>query len=316
MATTSASAPASESPWRSGDGQPAEELVRNADIAMYRAKRRGRGSFEIFDSSMYSRALQRLALEQELRPALGKDQFRVHYQPLVSAGDRRLHSFEALVRWQHPEHGLIPPADFIGIAEDSGFILTLGAWVLGESCRQVSEWEKAGMDKVGIGINLSARQLADAGLCRYIESTLEATGVRPEALVLEVTESILMANVHASFEVLSAIKSLGIGVSIDDFGTGYSSLAYLSKMPLDFLKIDGSFVREIETNDRSRIVASTVVDLAAKLGVRTVAEGVETELQASIVEGLGCDFLQGFHLGRPEPASLAAERWTSTTTAA
>ncbi len=299
-----------------GDAQPAEELVRNADIAMYRAKRRGRGGFEIFDASMYRRALQRLALEQEMRPALGKDEFRVHYQPLVCAGDRGLHSFEALVRWQHPEHGLVPPLDFIGIAEDSGFILTLGAWVLGESCRQLSEWSTVGMENVGIGINLSARQLADAGLCGYIESTLEATGVRPEALVLEVTESVLMANVHASYEALAAIKELGIGVSIDDFGTGYSSLAYLSKMPLDFLKIDGSFVREIETNDRSRIVASTVVDLAAKLAVRTVAEGVETEGQAVILEELGCDLLQGFHLGRPEAAPVIAQRWAKEPSAA
>jgi diguanylate cyclase (GGDEF)-like protein/PAS domain S-box-containing protein len=298
------------------DPRSAEELVRNADIAMYRAKRETRGGFAMFDQSMHSRMTERLSLEQELRPAIGRDEFRIHYQPLVSAQDRQLHSFEALVRWEHPRLGMVPPADFIGIAEDSGFILTLGAWVLGEACRQLGEWHGRGLPQVGMGVNVSAHQLADPGLCGYLESTLRSTGLAPERLTLEVTESVLMANMEASFEVLHAIKSLGVSVSIDDFGTGYSSLAYLSRMPLDFLKIDRSFVSELETNPRARIVATTVVNLARELGVQSVAEGVETEAQGGILVGLGCDLLQGYHFGRPQPAALAAAMWMGASAAA
>ncbi|MEA2647218.1 MAG: hypothetical protein QOE92_2301, partial [Chloroflexota bacterium] len=207
------------------------DLIRNADIAMYRAKSRGRANFEIFDSGMHGRAVQRLALEQDLRPALGRDEFRLFYQPLVDATDRHLLGFEALIRWQHPTRGLIPPDAFIPIAEDSGFILTLGAWVLGEACRPLGEWTEECGEEVHMSVNLSARQLADPGLVDYVASTLQATGLRPERLMLEITETVLMANVESSLEALDALKALGVGVTVDDFGTGYSSLAYLSQVP-------------------------------------------------------------------------------------
>jgi diguanylate cyclase (GGDEF)-like protein/PAS domain S-box-containing protein len=285
-----------------------DEFLRNADIAMYRAKNRDRGRFEVFDSAMHERAVHRLSLEQDLRPAMGRDEFRLHYQPLVASSDRRLLGFEALVRWEHPTRGLVPPDEFIPIAEDSGFILTLGAWVLGEACRQVAEWSTTSKSDLRVSVNVSARQLADPGLCPYIESTLKATGLKPSALVLEITESVLMANIEASFQRLDEIKKLGVGVSVDDFGTGYSSLSYLSKVPLDYLKIDRSFVASLETDQRARVLASTVVNLARNLGVRSVAEGVETEGQYAILSALGCDLLQGYLLGRPStPGQIAAE---------
>jgi diguanylate cyclase (GGDEF)-like protein/PAS domain S-box-containing protein len=293
-----------------------DELLRNADIAMYRAKNRDRGRFEIFDSAMHERAVHRLSLEQDLRPAMGRDEFCLHYQPLVSSTDRRLLGFEALVRWNHPVRGLVPPDEFISIAEDSGFILTLGAWVLGEACRQVAEWSASWGRDLRVSVNVSARQLADPGLCPYIASTLEATGLSPSALVLEITESVLMANVEASFQRLDEIKKLGVGVSVDDFGTGYSSLSYLAQVPLDYLKIDRSFIASLETDQKARVLASSVVNLARNLGVRSVAEGVETEGQFAILSALGCDLLQGYLLGRPEaPAVIAAERLPQSLTA-
>ena len=286
----------------------AEDMVRNADIAMYRAKSRARGGFEMFDAAMHERALHRLTLEQDMRPAMGRDEFRIHYQPLVSTADRKLLGFEALLRWQHPTRGLVPPADFIGIAEDSGFILTLGAWVLGEACRQVAEWNALYDRDLKVSVNVSARQLADPGLPAYIESTLRSTGLAPASLVLEITESVLMGNVDAALERLEQIKHLGVAVSIDDFGTGYSSLAYLSKIPLDYLKIDRSFVAGLETDQKARVLASTVVTLARNLGVHSVAEGLETEAQFAILAALGCDVLQGYLVGRPDDAAATVSR--------
>jgi diguanylate cyclase (GGDEF)-like protein/PAS domain S-box-containing protein len=290
----------------------AEDLVRNADIAMYRAKTRGRGDFEIFDTAMHERAVQRLALEQDLRPAMGRGEFVLHYQPLLAASDRHLLGFEALVRWQHPTRGLVPPAEFIGIAEDSGFILTLGAWVLGEACRQVAEWSTLYSTPLKVSVNMSARQLADPGFAEYIQGTLDATGMPAHNLVLEITESVLMANVEASFERLDQIKLLGVQVSVDDFGTGYSSLSYLSQVPLDYLKLDRSFVGGLETDPRARVLASTVVNLARNLGIRSVAEGVETDGQCAILAGLGCDVLQGYLLGMPVPADATVSQWLTS----
>jgi diguanylate cyclase (GGDEF)-like protein/PAS domain S-box-containing protein len=277
----------------------AADLIRNADIAMYRAKSRGRASYEVFASGMHGRAVQRLAIEQDMRPAMGRDEFRVYYQPLVDARSRRITGFEALARWQHPTRGLVGPDLFIGVAEETGFILTLGAWVLGEACRQLAEWREVYGAHLKVSVNLSARQLSDPGLVDYIDSTLKSTGLEPGALLLEITESVLMANVEASFQTLEAIKTLGVGVTVDDFGTGYSSLAYLTQVPLDFLKIDRSFVAQLEHDEKSSVLASTVINLAHNLGVRTVAEGVETEGQANILRALGCDLLQGFLFGRP-----------------
>ena len=281
-----------------------DELVRNADIAMYRAKSSGRGRFEIFDSGMHGRAVQRLAIEQDLRPGMGRDEFRLFYQPLFSAEDLRLVAFEALLRWEHPTRGMVPPGEFISVAEDSGFILTLGAWVIGEACRQLAAWRGEGAGIFKISVNLSARQLSDPGLVEYVASTLRSTGLPAESLVLEITETLLMSNMDASFSTLEALKKLGVGISVDDFGRGYSSLSYLWRVPLDSIKIDRSFVADLETDERARVLAATVVDLAHNLGVLAVAEGVETDRQFTILKDLGCDVMQGFLLGRPVPAGL------------
>ena len=287
----------------------AEDLVRDADIAMYRAKARGRGAFEMFDVTMHARAVRRLALEQDLRPALGRDEFRLHYQPLFEAASGRLRGFEALLRWEHPTRGMIPPGEFIDIAEEGGFILTLGAWVIGEACRQLAEWSAFSREWLTMAVNLSARQLADPGLVSYIQEILAATGLAPESLVVEITESVLMGNVEASFEVLAAIKDLGVAVSVDDFGTGYSSLAYLTRVPLDYLKLDRSFVARLQSDDKSSVLAEMVINLAHDLGVRATAEGVETEEQLRVLRHLGCDVIQGFLVGQPVPPDEAAAAW-------
>ena len=201
------------------------------------------------------------------------------------------------------------PPSFIPIAEDSGFILTLGAWVLGEACRQLAEWSPQCGDDIKMSVNLSARQLADPGLVDYVASTLAATGLKPERLLLEITESVLMANVETSLEALAALKQLGVGITVDDFGTGYSSLSYLTQVPLDYLKIDRSFVADLAEGGKSAVLATTVINLAHNLGVRTVAEGVETEEQLRILRSMGCDLVQGFLLGRPAAPQALVGAW-------
>ena len=294
-----------------GNTSGPEELLRNADLAMYRAKTGGRGAFAMFDTAMHARALERLTLEQDLGPAMGRDEFLLHYQPLVRAADRGLVGFEALLRWQRPGGRMVPPSDFIEVAEESGFILTLGAWVLGEACRQLAEWRSEGAGNFKIGVNVSARQFSDPGLLGYVESTLEACRMEPATLVLEITESTLMQHVKSSIETLAALRRLGVGISVDDFGTGYSSLAYLAEIPLDSLKIDKSFVADLESRQTSRTLARTVINLAKELGVRSVAEGVENERQFTILQEMGCEVIQGYLVGRPEAPRVTAETWLS-----
>ncbi|HEX4579624.1 MAG TPA: EAL domain-containing protein [Candidatus Dormibacteraeota bacterium] len=292
-----------------GSAVTPDDMVRNADLAMYRAKTERRAGFAIFDSSMHDRAVERLNLEQSLAPALERGEFSLHYQPLVATADRRLLGFEALVRWQVPGGRLIPPGAFIGIAEDTGFIMPLGGWVVSEACRQLAAWRSDGAAKFTVGVNVSARQLSDPGLMRHVTSALDSYGLSPGALVLEITESALIEDVESSLGVLAALHSLGIAISVDDFGTGQSSLSYLAEIPLNSLKIDKSFIDGLETSERSRTLTSTVISLAHNLGVRSVAEGVERESQLTILEEMGCDVVQGFYIGRPEPPARIAETW-------
>jgi diguanylate cyclase (GGDEF)-like protein len=292
-----------------GTATDPEELVREADLAMYRAKTDRRGGFEIFDAAMHARAVERLTVEQELGPAMGRDEFRLFYQPLVGAADRRLVAFEALVRWQLPTGRMRAPVEFIDIAEDCGFITTLGAWVLGEACRQLAEWRVRGAGDFRVGVNVSARQFSDPGLLAYVASMVEACNLGPGALVLEITESNLMQHVETSMATLTALRRLGVVISVDDFGTGYSSLAYLAKIPLDSVKIDKSFVTDLESNHTSRMLASTVISLAHNLGVRSVGEGVENENQLAILMEMGCDLVQGYLIGRPHPPEQVEQAW-------
>jgi diguanylate cyclase (GGDEF)-like protein len=288
-----------------------EDLVRNADLAMYRAKMDRRGGFEMFDTAMHARAIERLTLEQNLGPALERNEFCLYYQPLVVAP---ICGWSAL---RPCRGGGCPPGAWFRRWTSSasrrslGFILTFGAWVLGEACRQLSAWRSQGAADFVVGVNVSARQLLDTALLRHVITTLDTYGLDPSALVLELTESALMKDVASSLGMLEDFHRLGVAISVDDFGTGHSSLSYLAKMPLDSIKIDKSFIDGLEADERSRMLASTIISLARNLGVRSVAEGVERESQLTILQDLGCDVVQGYFIGHPEPPNHVAKTWLS-----
>jgi diguanylate cyclase (GGDEF)-like protein/PAS domain S-box-containing protein len=283
-----------------------EELIRDADAAMYRAKERARGSYEIFNEETRRRSLLRLSVEHGLRTALAQDQLRVHYQPLVTVAGGQVVGAEALVRWEDPERGLVMPDHFIPVAEDSGLIVPIGAWVLEQACRQGRRWrDELGADApFEVSVNLSARQLFHADLVDTVAWTLaEVGGAADDLLVcLEVTESVVMEQPDASAAVLRALKDLGVRVAMDDFGTGYSSLAYLRHFPFDLLKIDRAFVAGVTASEQDRAIVRTIVELARALGLTVVAEGVETPEQLAVLRELGCELAQGYLFARPQPA--------------
>ena len=285
-----------------------EALIRDADAAMYRAKERARGGYEIFNEETRRRSLLRLSVEHGLRDALAEERLRVHYQPLVTVADGRVVGAEALVRWEDPERGLVLPDHFIPVAEDSGLIVPIGAWVLGQACRQAQRWQAdLGADTAfEMSVNLSARQLFHADLVETVRWTMADAGVDAGgvSMCLEVTESVVMEQPEASATVLRALKDLGVRVGMDDFGTGYSSLAYLRHFPFDILKIDRAFVAGITSGDEDRAIVRTIVDLARALGLTVVAEGVETPEQLAVLRELGCELAQGFLFARPQPAEL------------
>ena len=277
------------------DGGDAETLIRNADAAMYAAKELGRANYQFFTERMNQSASRRLALESDLRRALGKDELRVHYQRIVEADGARPASHEALVRWQHPERGLVLPGEFIQLAEDTGLILRIGEWVLREACRWA---QRAG--GVPVAVNLSPRQFNDARLAETVAQALAESGLAPHLLELEITESTAMQHTDATLATLEKLKRLGVSISIDDFGTGYSSLAYLRRFPVDKLKIDRSFVAVAPADKEQAAIISAIVALAHALQIEVVAEGVETEAQREFLARCGCDYLQGYLIGRPE----------------
>jgi len=277
-------------------------LIRDADAAMYRAKERGRARYEIFDEAMRVRVAYRLRIENELRSALDRGELRVHYQPVVSLATGEITGAEALVRWEHPQHGLLAPKDFIPVAEESGIIAPLGRWVLEEACRQTAAWQKANPDRapVGISVNMSVRQLADRELTAVVRRALEGSGIQPVCLSLELTEGVLVEETEQSaFSALSELKQLGIRLALDDFGTGYSSLGSLQRLPFDSIKLDRSFVERLGTDRVDNAIVTAVVALAQTLELNVVAEGVETEEQLSVVKALGCHHAQGFYFSRP-----------------
>jgi diguanylate cyclase (GGDEF)-like protein/PAS domain S-box-containing protein len=288
--------------------EQAHELLRDADIAMYRAKRRGRGSSEIFDTSMHVIATTRLRMETELRRALERQELRIHYQPLVSLETRRITGMEALVRWQHPERGLLLPKEFIPLAEEIGAIVPLGRWVLKNACADARRWREqtSGGPPVAVSVNLSARQFSQSDVYALTCEALDESGLPAPSLRLELTESALMDDPVAAAARLGQLKQLGVNLDIDDFGTGYSSLSYLRRFPIDALKIDRAFVSKMDAEVEDREIVRTIVTLAANLGVSAVAEGVETPAQEAQLRGFHCPYAQGFLFSRPVPAAEAA----------
>jgi diguanylate cyclase (GGDEF)-like protein len=283
----------------SGYDRP-EDILRDADTAMYRAKENGKARYEMFDHTMHARAVFRLQLESDLRQAVEHKEFLIHYQPIISLETGRLSGFEALIRWNHPRQGMISPGDFVPVAEETGLIVPIGQWVLEESCARIREWQVASPShrSLSLSVNLSARQVAQPNLLELIKTALEKSQLNPHCLKLEITESVVMENAEAAAQMFKQLRSLGVQLSIDDFGTGYSSLSYLHRFPLNYLKIDRSFVNRM-TIDNDNAIVKTISTLARNLGMEVIAEGIETEEQHQELKALGCEYGQGYLFSRP-----------------
>jgi diguanylate cyclase (GGDEF)-like protein/PAS domain S-box-containing protein len=285
----------------------AESLLRNADVAMYAAKARGKGRFEHFEHSMHAALVERLELEHDLREALERLEFQLHYQPIVSLESGAIPAVEALVRWQHPERGLIAPGYFISLAEQIGLIVPLGRWILGEACRQAAEWRLLdGGRSLTMMVNLSVKQLEDAALVADVESALKRSGLDPEALLLEITESVIVED-EAAIETMKRIRGLGVRLGIDDFGTKYSSLSYLRRLPLDVLKIDREFISDVTSGSPEAALLQAIVAMSHSMGLTPIAEGVEKSHQEEELRRIGCELAQGFLFSGPAPARQVGE---------
>ncbi len=288
-----------------------EDLLRNADIALYKAKGEGKAHYVVYDAKMYPQAWERLRAEAEMRRAIGEGQFRVHYQPKVDLHTGGIVGFEALVRWEHPERGMIPPLEFIPLAEDTGLIVPIGEWVLREACHQACRWREQHPSfadpPLTISVNLSVRQLRQKDLTQRIARILHETGLAPEGLSLEITESVLMEDAEGAIATFGSLKDLGVGLEIDDFGTGYSSLSYLKRFPADYLKVDKSFVDGLGEDAEDTAIVSATISMAHALGLKVIAEGVETAGQLARLRELGCDTGQGYYFSRLLLAGAAGE---------
>jgi diguanylate cyclase (GGDEF)-like protein len=282
-----------------------EALIRDADAALYRAKDHGRGGYEIFDEVMRSRVIEHMQTENDLRRALQREEFVIHYQPVVRLHDGSVASMEALLRWDHPERGLIGPLGFIPVAEESRLIVPIGRWVLEQACRQAAAWQQLQPDSapLNVAVNLSARQLADPALIAHVEGSVRANGIEPSTLWLELTESTLLDDTVYVERTLGALRSLGVHLVLDDFGVGFSSLGYLKRLPLSMVKLDLSFVENVTDSPHDTAIVRAVSDMAETIGIGVVAEGVETEEQVRVARDLGCGYAQGFHFSEPVPAS-------------
>ena len=293
------------------DGEDCHTLLKNAGAALYRAKKSGGANYQFFTADMHELATSRLALESDLRRALQNEEFLLHYQPRVSVDSLAITGVEALVRWQHPQRGLISPSEFIPLAEDTGLIVPIGEWVLRTACLQGRRWLDEGFAPIQMAVNISARQFHDRDLSPTVIRILEETGLSPRYLELELTESSIMQNAEFAAEMLGRLKNMGINISIDDFGTGYSSLASLKRLPIDALKIDQSFVREATSDDDDAALVMAIITLAHNLRLKVIAEGVETEDQLRFLQLLRCDEIQGYFFSKPLPAETLVELFDS-----
>jgi diguanylate cyclase (GGDEF)-like protein/PAS domain S-box-containing protein len=294
-------------------GAAAEDLLRQADVAMYVAKGEGKNRHRLFDHAMHQDVVERMALQSELTRAVERYQLILHYQPVVALDTGRLTGVEALVRWQHPERGLVPPGSFIPLAEQTGLIVSLGRWVLQAACRQLHQWEQAGLGGgLDLAVNVSVRQLKEPGFVATAAEVLDQTGLEPGRLILEITESLLMENIDGLLDVLHDLRGLGVRLAIDDFGTGYSSLAYLVKLPVQLLKIDRSFITRLDDDANNTTLVCSILKLAHDLQLQTVAEGIEQKHLAEQLHRLGCDKGQGYYFSRPLPAADLEETLRST----
>jgi diguanylate cyclase (GGDEF)-like protein/PAS domain S-box-containing protein len=284
------------------DGVDAETLIKNADTAMYQAKENGRQSYRFFKPAMNVRAVERQSIEESLRRALAGQEFELHYQPKINLKTRAIIGAEALIRWKHPTRGSVPPAEFIPVAEDSGQIVPIGAWVLREACKQARAWTDAGLPSLTMAVNVSAMEFADENFLESVFTTLNETGMPASRLELELTESVLMKRAESAVSILQSLRNKGIRVAVDDFGTGYSSLSYLRKFPVDALKIDQSFTRQISSDGEDSVIVKAVIGMAHNLKLKVIAEGVETLAELQFLHAHHCDEAQGYHFSKPVPA--------------
>ncbi len=297
------------------DGEDMNMLIKNADTAMYHAKDQGKNNFQFYKQSMNASAMERLNLENSLRKAIKREELLLHYQPRINIHTGRIVGTEALIRWNHPEKGLLFPAQFIQLAEETGLILPIGEWVLKTACKQNRSWQVAGFlnGRVAVSVNLSGHQFQQESLIKIVEKVLDDSSLDPQYLELEITESIIMKNADITIDMLNKLKSMGVKLSIDDFGTGYSSFSYLKRFPLDIVKIDRSFIKDITHNKEDIAIVNAIIAMAHTLKLIVVAEGVETEGQLSLLREMGCDEMQGYLMNAPLPqediTQLLNEKW-------
>jgi diguanylate cyclase (GGDEF)-like protein len=287
------------------DGPDVETLLKNADAAMYQAKEKGRNNFQFYTAEMNRQVSERLKTETSLRRALERNELELYYQPRFNVGSGALVGCEALLRWQHPERGLLLPERFIALAEETGLIVPIGEWVLRSACEQARAWQKEGSAPIAVSVNLSMRQFRQEALASAIDDALRRSGLEPRLLEMELTESLIMHDTEVAIRILLRLREIGVDISVDDFGTGHSSLSYLTRLPISALKIDQSFVQDIKGSGRTDegLVAQTIISLARNLKLKVVGEGVETAAQFEFLKKHDCDEVQGFHLGKPMPAS-------------
>jgi diguanylate cyclase (GGDEF)-like protein len=281
------------------DGTTPSVLLRHADQAMYRAKAMGGNDIQFFDQTHDTDLIERFALEGDLRRAVERKELVLHYQPKMHVSQNRVFCLEALVRWNHPKRGMVPPVEFIPIAEEVGLISQIGEWVLEEACRQLNTWKKQGLQNVTVSVNLSGHQLSTPDFMKNLKKILKRTGIDPHALELEITETALMENIRSYHSLLEEIRSLGIRMAIDDFGTGYSSLSYLKKLPIQTLKIDRSFIRDVVNNKDDAAIVCATISMAQRMGLNIIAEGVETKEHMDFLLQNGCELMQGFYFSCP-----------------
>jgi EAL domain-containing protein (putative c-di-GMP-specific phosphodiesterase class I) len=289
------------------DGQDEQTLMKNADIAMYLAKEEGKNNYQFYSKDIKAQSLERLSLEMSLRHALEREEFYLDYQAKLDLGTGAISGVEALLRWRHPDLGLVSPAQFIPLAEETGLIVPIGKWVLNTACAQSMAWRRAGLPAVCMAVNLSPRQFADENLLNDLAAALAETGLEPGLLELEITESMVMGNVDRAAKQLAAIKHMGVRLAIDDFGTGYSSLAQIKRFPIDTIKVDRSFIREIPQDAEDKAITKAIIAMGKTLSLTVVAEGVETEAQERFLREHACNEMQGYYFSKPAAPEKFAE---------